>query len=60
MGPLCVQQSGYADKHTNVALSLREQLDPTERGGNLNARTFRRTAAAPLTAPTPPVRCWET
>lgn len=51
VGPLCVRQSGCADKHTNVTLSLCERLDPTEQRGNLNTHTL---AAPPQRPPPPP------
>lgn len=50
VGPLCVQQRGCADKHTNVTLSFcePEQLCSTERRSNLNTHTFAASLQPPL------------
>lgn len=54
-GPLCVQQHGCADKHTNVTLSFCEQaqLYPTVRRSNGNAHMF-------AASPQPPFAAWAT
>lgn len=52
VGPLCVQQHGCADKHTNVTLSFCEQaqLYPTVRRSNGNAHMFAASPQPPFAA----------